>query len=294
MARTEITTPSRPLTDDTQPRRRAVPAIAVAVAVATVPAVLGDTIVSLIARQIGGVSGKFTPVQPAAYIALTIIGLVAGALGWYTITRVSARPGRILRWLVPAAIVLSFIPDIAVGISKTLPYTTWAGVAALMVMHVVVAGAGVASYHSFLPSRDDRRRERPGQDRGARRGDAGRDSGAAAQPGAPSCPGRCGRKPRAGAAPGLVPGLTVASAAARPGWVAYPGGTQPPPRTAAISPPAPPAGGIRRRRGHRPCPSWAGRSRRRGCCSSRRPPHSNSRRRPSADATHRMARTRSG
>jgi hypothetical protein len=152
MTSTEITTPSRPLTDDTQPRRRAVPAIAIAVAVATVPAVLGDTVVSLIARHIGGVSGKFTPVQPAAYIALTIIGLVAGALGWYTITQVSAQPGRILRWLVPAAIVLSFIPDIAVGISKTLPYTTWAGVAALMVMHVVVAGAGVASYHRFLPS----------------------------------------------------------------------------------------------------------------------------------------------
>ena len=45
----------------------------------------------------------------------------------------------------------------------------------------------------------------------------GRDSGAAAQPGARSCPGRCGRKPRAAAAPGLVPGLTVASAAAPPG-----------------------------------------------------------------------------
>ena len=154
MTRTDITTPPRPLTEDAQPRWRAVPAIAiaVAVAVATVPAVLGDTIVSLIARQIGGVSGKFTPVQPAAYIALTIIGLIAGALGWHTITRVSARPGRILRWLVPAVIVLSFIPDIAVGISKTLRYTTWAGVAALMVMHVVVAAAGVASYRRFLPS----------------------------------------------------------------------------------------------------------------------------------------------
>jgi Family of unknown function (DUF6069) len=151
MTGTEITTPSRPLTDDAQPRRRPVLAIAVAVAVATVPAVLGDTIVSLIARQIG-VSGKFSPMQPAAYIALTIIGLIAGALGWYTITRVSAQPGRMLRWLVPAAIVLSFIPDIAVGISKTLPHTTWAGVAALMVMHVVVAGAAVASYHRFLPS----------------------------------------------------------------------------------------------------------------------------------------------
>jgi hypothetical protein len=54
---------------------------------------------------------------------------------------------------VLAAIVVSFIPDIAVGIGKTVPYTTWGGVAALMVMHVVVAGAGVASYHRFLPSR---------------------------------------------------------------------------------------------------------------------------------------------
>jgi hypothetical protein len=152
MTSTGTTTPSRPLTDDARPRWRAVLAIAIAVAVAAVPAALGDTVVSLIARQIGGVSGKFTPMQPAAYIPLTIIGLIAGALGWYTITRVSARPGRILRWLVPAAIVLSFIPDIAVGISRTLPYTTWAGVAALMVMHVVVAGAGVTSYCCFLPS----------------------------------------------------------------------------------------------------------------------------------------------
>jgi Family of unknown function (DUF6069) len=152
MISTEGTTRSRPLTADARSRRRAVPAIAAAIAAAAVPAVLGDALVSQIARQISGASAKFTPMQPAAYIPLTIIGLIAGALGWYTITRVSAQPGRILRWLVPAVIVLSFIPDIAVGISKTLPHTTWAGVAALMVMHVVVAGAGVASYHRFLPS----------------------------------------------------------------------------------------------------------------------------------------------
>ncbi len=77
MPRTEITTPSHPLTDHAQSHRWPVLAIAVAVAVAvaTVPAVLGDTIVSLIARQIGGVSGKFTPMQPAAYVALAVAGL---------------------------------------------------------------------------------------------------------------------------------------------------------------------------------------------------------------------------
>ncbi len=152
MTYSERATRPHPPARGTRPGRRPVPAIAIAVAAAAVPAVIGDTAVSLIARQ-AGVSSSFTPIQPAAYIALTTLGLIAGALGWYTITRLSTRPGQLLRRLVPAAIVLSFIPDIAVGVSKAVPHTTWAGVGALMVMHVIVAVAEVASYRRFLAGR---------------------------------------------------------------------------------------------------------------------------------------------
>lgn len=118
---------------------------------AIVVAVIGDTVVSLLARHVFGAPSGFPPLHPAPYISLTILGLLAGTLGWYMIVRVIRDPTRLLRVLVPVILVLSFIPDIAVGVSKSMVHTTWGGVAALMVMHVVVAAVGVISYRRFMP-----------------------------------------------------------------------------------------------------------------------------------------------
>jgi hypothetical protein len=49
------------------------------------------------------------------------------------------------------AVILSFIPDIIIGITGSF-HATWGGVIALMAAHVVVASAGVTSFATLLPA----------------------------------------------------------------------------------------------------------------------------------------------
>lgn len=62
-------------------------------------------------------------------------------------------PRRTLNVLVPIVLLVSFVPDILVGVTRALPGTSWTAVAALMVMHLVVAACAVAAYRRFLPAR---------------------------------------------------------------------------------------------------------------------------------------------
>lgn len=62
-------------------------------------------------------------------------------------------PRRTLNVLVPIVLLVSFVPDILVGVTRALPGTSWTAVAALMVMHLVVAACAVAAYRRFLPVR---------------------------------------------------------------------------------------------------------------------------------------------
>ncbi|MGW6583199.1 DUF6069 family protein [Streptomyces globisporus] len=125
-------------------------AIALAVVVATAAAGIGNTVVSLIARA-AGVSDDFPPLWPSAYLPSTLIGVLAGAVGWHIVRRRAGDPAAVLRWLVPTVVAVSLIPDIATGITGNQPATSWGGVAALMSMHLVVAAVAVPVYRRFLP-----------------------------------------------------------------------------------------------------------------------------------------------
>jgi hypothetical protein len=80
---------------------------------------------------------------------LTVIGTLLGAAGWATVGRVTTNPGRLLRWLVPAIVVVSFVPDLTMLGGR--PGSGSEAVAALMCMHVVVAAVGVITYRRVLP-----------------------------------------------------------------------------------------------------------------------------------------------
>lgn len=49
------------------------------------------------------------------------------------------------------SIVLSLVPDAVVGVTGSLPGTTWLAVGSLMVIYVIVTVCGVAAYNHFLP-----------------------------------------------------------------------------------------------------------------------------------------------
>lgn len=67
------------------------------------------------------------------------------------------RPRQALRRLVPAVLIASFVPDLALGVSGS----SWAGVAALMVMHLGVAAVALPWCARFLPLPTGRTSPRP-------------------------------------------------------------------------------------------------------------------------------------
>lgn len=103
------------------------------------------------AAHAAGASDAFPPLQPSAYAPFTVFGVLIAAAAWAIIRARSARPGRLLRTLVPAVVIVSFVPDIMVGATKGQPGTSWGAVIALMVMHVVVAAVAVPAYQRLLP-----------------------------------------------------------------------------------------------------------------------------------------------
>lgn len=103
------------------------------------------------ASHAAGASQAFLALRPATFLPLTVIGTLAGVLGWSVIRARSSRPAAVLRLLVPLVLLLSWIPDILVGVTAALPGTSWTGVVGLMLMHVSVTVAAVAGLRLFLP-----------------------------------------------------------------------------------------------------------------------------------------------
>lgn len=114
----------------------------VAVAASLVNALIAVAALGLGATLAGGL-------LPQAYITFTVIAAIAGAAGWHLINRHTRRPERIMIWLIPAFLVVSFIPDVGVGVT-----TGWLTAGALMVMHITTITIAVISYRMFMPLRE--------------------------------------------------------------------------------------------------------------------------------------------
>jgi hypothetical protein len=137
----------------TEVRRSFLPAAAAvpaAVVVAAAVSIAADSLIALIAHHLGA-PRDFKPLQVGSFASLTIVGVLAGAIGWAVIRRRAKDPRRLLARLVPAVIALSLIPDLFVGAGKLEAHTTWGGVAALMIMHLAVAACAVTAYRFLLP-----------------------------------------------------------------------------------------------------------------------------------------------
>jgi uncharacterized protein DUF6069 len=122
------------------PRRTALILLAVIVCAIGI-----NTVVAMAARH-AGASTTFAPLQLPAYGAFTALGVIAGWIGWRIVRRRSTRPAGVLKVLVPAVVLLSFVPDVALLTLKFIPGATGTGVAGLMVMHLVVVAIAVPGY----------------------------------------------------------------------------------------------------------------------------------------------------
>ena len=99
-----------------------------------------------------GATPGFAPLNPPVYLAFAVLGLLAGVAGWIVVTRRVRRPLRLLRVLVPALVVLSWIPDVILLATGFIPGASPLGVAALMLMHPVVAAAAVLVGRRIAPA----------------------------------------------------------------------------------------------------------------------------------------------
>jgi hypothetical protein len=121
--------------------------VALGLAAAAVVAIAVNTTVALGATALSS-DGTRTGLNLPAYASLTVIGVLVGAIGWAAVRRYAANARAVLRVLVPTAVVLSFIPDIALLVTGAADATNVAG---LLVMHVVVAVVTVTAVSRVLP-----------------------------------------------------------------------------------------------------------------------------------------------
>lgn len=133
-------------------RSRTLPRAAIAVVGGSIVASLLDAVVAAIWHA-GGASESFRPLHPSAYVVLTVLGLLAGTVGWCVVRARATDPARVLRVLVPVVLLLSFIPDVLVGSggASAMSGTTWGAVSGLMVMHVLVAAVALTAFRLLLP-----------------------------------------------------------------------------------------------------------------------------------------------
>ncbi|MCG7208418.1 DUF6069 family protein [Streptomyces arenae] len=133
------------VTSETVAVRRGPLVVVGGVLAAVVAASVADTVISLIALA-AGAPDDFQPLKAGSYIFLTAVGTVLGALGWAVVRKVARDPGALTRRLVPAVVVVSFVPDFLLyGSGGAI------GVAALLLMHVAVAVVAVFAYRKVMP-----------------------------------------------------------------------------------------------------------------------------------------------
>ncbi|GHH88971.1 DUF6069 family protein [Streptomyces capitiformicae] len=127
------------------PVRRGPLVVAGGVLAAIVVSSLANVVLAVLALALGA-PDDFQPLMPGSYVFLTAVGVIAGAIGWVVVRKVSKDPEKLVRWLVPTVVVVSFVPDFLLfGAGGVV------GVMALLLMHVAVAAAAVFAYRKVMP-----------------------------------------------------------------------------------------------------------------------------------------------
>ncbi|WP_329046008.1 DUF6069 family protein [Amycolatopsis sp. NBC_01488] len=111
--------------------------------VAVVAAAAVNTVLALAASSLddGGIG---MGLNAASFLPATVLGLLAGSLGWLLIAR---RNPKALRIVVPAVLVLTWVPDLLLLAAGA----TAANVIGLMLMHLMVTTAVVLALRPTLP-----------------------------------------------------------------------------------------------------------------------------------------------
>jgi hypothetical protein len=110
--------------------------------------VLAVGVNSVIAALAGvlGAPAAYGPLTFPAFTLFTVLGLVAGWIGWVLVHRRASDPRRLLTVLVPVVTLVSLVPDVMLLAFRFIPGTTATAAIALMLMHLVVVAVAVPAY----------------------------------------------------------------------------------------------------------------------------------------------------
>lgn len=84
--------------------------------------------------------------QAASLIFTTVVGVLFGTIGWVMVSARAAQPRRVLRVLVPAVLVVSFVPDVLIAVGGT----TWGAAVTLAIAHFVVFAVTIPIFMRLL------------------------------------------------------------------------------------------------------------------------------------------------
>ena len=101
-------------------------------------ALVANAVVRAIELAVLPIPAAFFPLQSAAFVGLTVVGVLGAVLVYAVIGRFTQNPIRNFRIVAGVALLLSFLPDLGLLVSG-MPGATLAGVLGLMAMHVVAA-----------------------------------------------------------------------------------------------------------------------------------------------------------
>ncbi len=112
------------MTTTSTPRHlKTIAALPAAIAAAVVVGDLASVAIAAVAHG-AGVTHAFTPLHFGTYTALIVLGVIGGSIGGQLVRSWATNPSRLLARLVPFVLVLSFVPDVLVGITKAETATT--------------------------------------------------------------------------------------------------------------------------------------------------------------------------
>jgi hypothetical protein len=147
------------MTIEYPPARRPLTATLLAIVVVAVVAGVVNALLAAVGLAMGLGNASTIGLQPIAYLSLTLVAAIAGAVGWRIIDRSTRRPSGVMRWLVPTVLVVSFVPDLIVGASAGT-MGGWGYAVVLMAMHVATIAVAIVTFLRVLPLHDAARATR--------------------------------------------------------------------------------------------------------------------------------------
>jgi hypothetical protein len=107
-------------------------------AVAFVASAVANVAVGTALRAILNLPSNFAQIAPPAIVSITLVGVAAAVIVFAIVARVVDDPVRTFTFVVaPIGLVLSWLFDVALYVTRAFPGTTGRGVVALMSLHVV-------------------------------------------------------------------------------------------------------------------------------------------------------------